>query len=171
MEGNKSPALRQERTPAPPWEAANGGKQEKKKKNKQTNSFLDQWEETASLSQIFPKHISFKASLFLSLRFANEIESGRVELQSYSDESSLGWETESKKSQTSFGSTAKTKHGEVERKKGTPWREEEHSAKFEDEITRRLKHTGASIISMANVGPNTNGSEFFITLAPTPSLD
>ncbi|KAL7265227.1 hypothetical protein ACSBR1_003061 [Camellia fascicularis] len=33
--------------------------------------------------------------------FANEIESGRVELQSYSDEPSLGWETESKKSQTS----------------------------------------------------------------------
>ncbi|KAL7181947.1 hypothetical protein ACSBR1_040792 [Camellia fascicularis] len=33
--------------------------------------------------------------------FGNEIESGRVELQSYSDESSLGWETESKKSQTS----------------------------------------------------------------------
>ncbi|KAF5944233.1 hypothetical protein HYC85_018310 [Camellia sinensis] len=79
-----------------------------------------------TLSQIFPKHISFMASLFLSLRFANEIESGRVELQSYSNESSLGWETESKKSQTSFGSTAKTKHGEVERKKGTPWREEEH---------------------------------------------
>ncbi|KAL7196831.1 hypothetical protein ACSBR1_036779 [Camellia fascicularis] len=34
-------------------------------------------------------------------RFANEIESGRVELQSYSDESSLRWETESKKSQSS----------------------------------------------------------------------
>ncbi|GMP28345.1 hypothetical protein CsSME_00003933 [Camellia sinensis var. sinensis] len=33
-------------------------------------------------------------------RFANEIESGRVELQSYSDESSLGWEIESKKSQS-----------------------------------------------------------------------
>ncbi|KAL7252111.1 hypothetical protein ACSBR1_013874 [Camellia fascicularis] len=46
---------------------------------------------------IFPKHISFGASLFLSLRFANEIESGRVELQSYSDK----WETESKKSPTS----------------------------------------------------------------------
>ncbi|THG05703.1 transcription factor SRM1-like [Camellia sinensis] len=56
----------------------------------------------------------------------NEIESGRVELPSYSDESSLGWETESKASQISFGSAAKTKHGEVERKKGTPWTEEEH---------------------------------------------
>ncbi|KAF5959192.1 hypothetical protein HYC85_000401 [Camellia sinensis] len=58
----------------------------------------------------------------------NEIESGRVELPSYSDESSLGWETESKASQISFGSAAKTKHGEVERKKGTPWTEEEHSS-------------------------------------------
>merc|ERR1712193_400286 len=81
----------------------------------------------------------------------------------------MGYDDVVPKTSENFRQLCKNKAGDFTRHNGTGGRSI-YGEKFADENFKK-QHTKKGLLSMANAGPNTNGSQFFITTVPTPHLD